>query len=279
MGGSGGGDTYGCADHDQSSLDNTLNTFEEADLPPRHRPPTATGTATGAGAGSRYSNNHRGSNMQQQPSNRSSRDTGIGASDFGEGLEHLPRDMQLELYEARMAAADKEVEALHRNLQKERAINASLKTQLQTMQEQAQKLQVRGRTVADAKTTGLRSARTAEEPVLPSMMTAGTSVPFVPAGVASTMDRDRPASRPQTRRGSTGGILRHSGGDASIPTFSAAPAPSTAPTEPTATGPADPLLDFTQEYAVPEIPSKCTATVVVDLPSSTDVSTALNICR
>jgi hypothetical protein len=243
----GDNETVGSRDADQSSLNDTAYTFDVPDVLPRSAHP----------AGSRM-----GSHPSTRPSSRNSRDGGGIAAhtegdDFGVlGNEHfdgVARDMQTELYEARIITAEKEIEALHRNLQTERSVSASLKAQLQAAGKTA-KIGAAARTTVTG-ASPLRAPKASEEPVLPSQSQAGAAT------------QQAPAVRMPSRRGSTGSIDRAGmAAMSAVPTFAApsageaagapAPAPvaSTAPASTTnaSTGPMDPILDFSREFEVPE---------------------------
>jgi hypothetical protein len=172
-----------------------------------------------------------------------------------EHFDSVARDMQTELFEARIITAEKEIEALHRNLKTERSANASLKAQLQAAGKTA-------KTGAAARTavTGaspLRAPKASEEPVLPSQSQSQVG------GAA----QQGPAVRLPSRRGSTGSIDRAGiAAVAAAPTFAAptatqgapAPAPVAAPavTANASTGPMDPILDFSRDFEVAEGKSK-----------------------
>lgn len=299
----GEGDTL--ASHDQSSFDNNTSAYslDPPDLrPPPHPQHQAQGHyyphQNQQHQGPSSSHGHAGYAHSQPPSyqpphqqyhqppmhstsvapTRSSRDggfsVGIGMQqhegvDFGvlanEHFDTVARDMQTELFEARIVTADKEIEALHRNLQKERNLNAQLKAQLQSA------LQQRGDTSSnsaarDAPTGSTLSApKQSAEPVLPS---GGSSVSSqVPPAPVS----EAPKVRLPTRRGSTGAINTISGEKATtsnaIPTFAptGAAAPGTTTTAAagshasaagTLSASNDPIFDFSQEYVVPEVNSK-----------------------
>lgn len=195
---------------------------------------------------------------------RTSREGGFGigmsqhGDDFGvlanEHFDSVARDMQTEIYEARIVAGDKEIEALHRNLQKERNINAQLKEQLQrALQGQRDDASAASRLFGS-----LSAPKASVEPVLSVSSGSVTSQPQqVP---------EPPKARLPTRRGSTGAIDR-AGLDKlvtsnAIPTFAPSgtasttvPAPATVPVSNLASS-ADPIFDFTQDYVVPEVNSK-----------------------
>ena len=212
---------------------------------------------------------------------RSSREGGFSAGigmqqhegvDFGvlgnEHFDSVARDMQTELFEARIVTADKEIEALHRNLQKERNFNSQLKAQLQSA------LQQRGNTIDNSTAREAQSSVTSAAGATLSAPKQSAE-PVLPYGSSSVSSQAPPAPEPlkarlPTRRGSTGAINTVSGDKAvtsnAIPTFAptGAPAPgssaSAAGTHAGATGTLsasnDPIFDFNQEYVVPEVNSK-----------------------
>lgn len=219
------------ASEDQSSIGNTTYTFDVPDTSVRPLQPPS----------SRYS-----------AGPRSSRDgrfsEGADGDDFGvlnnEHFDTVARDMQTELYEARIITCEKEIEALHRNLQKERTLVASLKAQLTTQQEQAQhSTATAGKPAQRSSSVSAvqRGPRPSEEPTIP----AAADTSQLPPTQAGELSRARIA----TRRGSTGSIERTSTG---IPTF--APSVPSAGASSAAVAP-DTINDFSQDYVVPENPS------------------------
>lgn len=300
----GEGDTL--ASHDQSSFDNNTSAYslDPPDLRPPPHPQHAQGhfpsqyqsyhqqgATAGHGHGG-YAHAPPPPYHQQQsvqaPSHapsRSSREggfnVGIGMGmqhqhegvDFGvlgnEHFDSVARDMQTELYEARIVTADKEIEALHRNLQKERNLNAQLRAQLQSASQQrdgsSSNASARdGKNSKQETASALGAPKQSAEPVLPNN-SASTASQLPPAP-------EPPKTRMPTRRGSTGAILSSGLEKATtsnaIPTFAptGAAAPGTATTAaaaPTAAAGSsalsasnDPIFDFTQEYVVPEVNSK-----------------------
>lgn len=274
------------ASEDQSSLGgNTTYTFDVPDMSvrPLHPP-----TSRYGGSVSAYSNNN------DPRSSREGRAHGGEADDFGvlnnEHFDSVARDMQTELYEARIITCEKEIEALHRNLQKERMLVASLKAQLQASQEQSQQTTAAG-TKAAPRSTSAGSVQRIFQSVDDSSMPAPASAPVAPAG-------EQPKARITSRRGSTGSIVP-AGSSSGIPTFAPAAPSARAPTTagpsagtgvaagPPASGAAaaDVINDFTQDYVVPENPSKkfvssifteLTASKCLHLPCVFCVSTLLS---
>jgi hypothetical protein len=184
----------------------------------------------------------------------------------GDNFDTVAREMQVELYEARIATAEKEIEVLHRNLKKERTLVAALKTQSEAAGEAANAATGKtGRSVSVPRATQLSASKAAEEPVLPSQTSVG----------ATAKPTAAPAARVLTRRGSTGTIDRSAAAALFPPAAPsgagavAGPAPSavpfTAPAAATAEAASatatqtDPLLDFTKEVVVPEVKSKHTS--------------------
>lgn len=256
------------ASEDQSSLGgNTTYTFDVPDMSVRPLQPPA----------SRYSAAPSISATSTMGP-RSSRDggrfdhTGGECDDFGvlnnEHFDSVARDMQTELYEARILTCEKEIEALHRNLQKERTLVASLKTQLQSTQEhvQQQVAHCGGKAPrstnttttavgAGASATQRGQQKSSEEQPAATQAAADTSSIQHQQGGEPHMSKARIASR----RGSTGSIHveRTSSG---IPTF--APAASATSSASTGAGAAvaggaapDTINDFSQDYVVLENPS------------------------
>ena len=214
---------------------------------------------------------------------RSSREGGFSAGigmhqhesvDFGvlgnEHFDSVARDMQTELFEARIVTADKEIEALHRNLLKERNLNAQLKAQLQSA------LQQRGNTSDNSAAREAQSSVTSAPGGATLSAPKQSAEPVLPSGSSSVSSQAVPAPEPlkarlPTRRGSTGAINMVSGEKAitsnAIPTFAptgaAAPGSSATTAAGTHAGAAgtlsasnDPIFDFNQEYVVPEVNSK-----------------------
>jgi flagellar biosynthesis GTPase FlhF len=182
-----------------------------------------------------------------------------------DNFDAVAREMQVELYEARIATAEKEIEVLHRNLKKERTLVAALKTQLEAAGEAANAATgMSGRSLSVPRAAQLSGPKGAEEPVLPSQISIG----------ATAKPTAAPAARVLTRRGSTGTIDRSAAaalfspaapsgagtvaGAASNAAPFAAPAAATAEAVSATATQTDPLLDFTKEVVVPEMKSKCT---------------------
>ena len=244
--------------------------------------------------------------------------TGAG-DDFGvlnnEHFDSVARDMQNELYEARIVTAEKEIEALHRNLQKERTLCATLRTQLNTALEQQHGAASAGAAGGTRTTSPTRRSSTAPpmrpfaqatEPLVSTAAVQSTTVTYAGGcGGGVGVPRSRLPGQPLNRRGSTGNLDRAAIAalDLSIPTFgkpssnantnnnnvAAAPVPAavnaatgtrrasvstanvgvgvggvgvtnsgntgtSAPsTAATLFGTADPMLDFSQDFVVPEV--------------------------
>ena len=278
-------DTLASRDPDQS-MDNTTYSFDALEM--SLRPPPLGGDRFG------------GAPRSNHPASRSSRDAGVATQndDFGvlnnEHFDSVTRDMQTELYEARIITADKEIEALHRNLQKERSINATLKAQIEELEARCEETSntgagasagARGSSRARSVPRGghalagiaLRPPKASEEPLLPFAAAASA----VTSGVSSN---NKPGARMPTRRGSTGSVDRSTLMSLNIPPFSntgtsastgggdgfqassirndsnndvattAGPPSESGPVKTTAN--TDPLLDFTKEYVIPELKSK-----------------------
>jgi len=261
----GEGDTLGT--QDQSSFNDSYS-LDVPDLRPPH-PQHG------------HHQSHGGYGASSHAPSRTSRETGFGigmsqqhGDDFGvlanEHFDSVARDMQTEIYEARIVAGDKEIEALHRNLQKERAINAQLKEQLLRLSQEPQ-----DRVAASSSSSSSSEDRPLSAP-------KASVEPFIPALSASSSSQQQPQQQPAqeptrarlpTRRGSTGAIDR-AGLDNlvttnAIPTFAPSGAPVPSPTTATATtntavpahasnltASTDPIFDFTQEYVVPEVNSE-----------------------
>jgi hypothetical protein len=184
----------------------------------------------------------------------------------GDNFDAVAREMQVELYEARIATAEKEIEVLHRNLKKERTLVVALKTQLEAAGEAANAATGKtGRSVSVSRAAQLSGPKSAEEPVLPSQTSVG----------ATARSTAAPAARVLTRRGSTGTIDRAAAaallpaaapsgagavaGAASSAVPFMAPAAATAEAVSATATQTDPLLDFTREVVVPEVKSKWTS--------------------
>lgn len=259
----GEGDTL--ATQDQSSFNDSYS-LDAPDLRPPH--PQQHGQHHGQHQGHGYG-------ASSHAPSRTSRETGFGigmgqqhGDDFGvlanEHFDSVARDMQTEIYEARIVAGDKEIEALHRNLQKERAINAQLKEQLRRLSQEPLD-HIATVPTSSSQERPLSAPKASAEPILPA---TGATVSSQQSLQLPQQPAQEPAkARLPTRRGSTGTIGR-AGLDKlvttnAIPTF--APSGASAPSAQTATTAAntsnltastDPIFDFSQEYVVPEVNSK-----------------------
>lgn len=206
-------------------------------------------------------------------------------ADSGEPFASAAREMQIELYEARIMTADKEIEALHRNLQKERATVVALRTQLQAYGDSGEVRNTKASNraasvgrgqVGSSPVPAARAGRAQDEPVLPSQAAGAT-------GAGS-----QPVARVLTRRGSTG-MMMGSAAAALFPAAAPASGAATTASQPVAGGRApsagasiastvttapsaaptaaaqtavptaalDPLFDFTRDYNIPEVKGKC----------------------
>ena len=244
---------------------------------------------------------------------------GGGGDDFGvlnnEHFDTVARDMQNELYEARIVNAEKEIEALHRNLQKERTLCATLRTQLNTALEQQNSTAggagiaggIRATSPSRRSSTAppMRPFAQATEPLVSAATVQSPTATTAAAAAGVPRSRLPGPGQPLNRRGSTGNLDRAAIAalDLSIPTFgkpssntntgnnnaAAAPVPAvvnaatgtrrasisaanvgasvggvggtnsgntgaSAPSSAaTLFGTADPMLDFSQDFVVPEV--------------------------
>jgi hypothetical protein len=200
-------------------------------------------------------------------------------------LYHGDRIMQLELYEARILASEKEIDSLHRNLQKERSVSATLRSQLQSALDQLLSRDERDisaptvntlRPQSESKTavsdrgvgSAIRGPGFISAPPSRRSSTMSATGSLFPA-VHTETDIVRSLSsvgRAASRRSSTGVVDKLKGVSAQMVLAKTAEAAAEAGTvnaipsfhssaESLHSNKEDPMLDFTKDFQLPEISS------------------------